>query len=57
MIMQVINTEGQYQAALIEASRLWGAAEKTPDGDYLDALLVLIERYEAAHYPIAPYGL
>lgn len=54
MNMQAIKTEAQYQAALAETSRFWGAAENTPDGDYLDNLLTLIEHFEAAHYPIAP---
>ena len=54
MNIQAIKTDAQYHTALTETSRLWGAAENTPDGDYLDILLILIEHYEAAHYPIAP---
>ncbi len=52
--IKIIKTEAQYQAALAETSRLWGAAENTPDGDYMDILLILIEHYEAAHHAIAP---
>jgi len=52
--IQPIKTEADYDAALAEVDRLWGSPEGTADGDRLDVLLVLVESYEAQHYPIAP---
>jgi len=49
-----IKTESDYDAALSEIERLWGAPEDTAEGDYLDVLLVLAENYESKHYPINP---
>ena len=49
-----IRTEADYEAALAEAQRLWGAATGTPEGDRLDVLATLIDAYEAAHYPMDP---
>jgi HTH-type transcriptional regulator/antitoxin HigA len=47
-----IQTEADYDAALAEAERLWGAESGTPTGDRLDALATLIDAYEAQHYPM-----
>jgi HTH-type transcriptional regulator/antitoxin HigA len=49
-----IRTKKDYEAALAEVERLWGAKSKTPEGDRLDVLATLIEVYEAQHYPIDP---
>jgi HTH-type transcriptional regulator/antitoxin HigA len=49
-----IKTEADYEAALAEIERLWGAEEDTVEGDRLDVLLVLTEAYEAKHHPIGP---
>ena len=54
MKIQPIRTEALYDEALAEIDRLWGSAEGSPAGDRLDVLLVLVESYEAKHYPIAP---
>jgi len=54
MDIHPVKTEADYDAALAEIERLWGSAEGTPDGDRLDILLVLVEAYEAKHYPMAP---
>jgi len=54
MEIQPIKTEANYDAALEEIDRLWGAPEGTPDGDRLDVLLVLVEHYESKHHPIDP---
>jgi len=47
-----ICSEADYQAALAEAGRLWGAKAGTTDGDRLDVLATLIDVYEAANEPI-----
>ena len=54
MNIHPIKTEQDYDAALSEIERLWGAPEGTAEGDYLDVLLVLVENYESKHYPINP---
>lgn len=54
MEIRPIRSEADYDAALGEIDRLWGAPDGTADGDRLDVLLVLVEGYEAEHHPIAP---
>src|SRR5687768_12255838 len=54
MKIQIIKNEDQYDAALAEIEKLWGSPENTPAGDRLDLLLVLVESYEARHFPTAP---
>ena len=49
-----IRTERDYEAALKEVERLWGAKAGTPDGDRIDVLATLIDAYEAAHFPFDP---
>ena len=49
-----IRTKKDYEAALAEVERLWGAKSKTPDGDRLDVLATLIDAYENEHYPMDP---
>jgi HTH-type transcriptional regulator / antitoxin HigA len=52
--LKPIRSEADYDKALIEAERLWGAKNGTPDGDRLDVLATLIDAYEAEHYPMDP---
>ena len=52
--LKPIRTEVDYEAALVEVERLWGAKSGTPKGDRLDVLATLIEAYEAKHYPMDP---
>jgi HTH-type transcriptional regulator / antitoxin HigA len=49
-----IRTKNDYEAALAEVERSWGAKSGTPAGDRLDVLATLIDAYEAAHYPMDP---
>jgi HTH-type transcriptional regulator/antitoxin HigA len=49
-----IRTKKDYEAALGEVERLWGAKSGTPDGDRLDVLATLIDAYEVVHYPMDP---
>ena len=49
-----IRSEADYQAALSELARLWGAKAGTPDGDRLDVLATLIDAYESQHEPMDP---
>lgn len=47
-----IRTELDYDVALERIDRLMNAQLGTPDGDELDILVILIEAYEAKHYPM-----
>src|SRR6187402_2542277 len=49
-----IRTERDYEVALKEVERLWGAKTGTPEGDRLDVLATLIEAYEDKYYPMDP---
>jgi HTH-type transcriptional regulator/antitoxin HigA len=49
-----IRTEKDYDAALREVERLWGAKSGTVEGDRLDVLATLIEAYEEKKYPMDP---
>ena len=49
-----IRNEADYEAALAEVERLWGAPSETPEGDRLDVVATLIDAYEGEHHPIDP---
>ncbi len=49
-----IRSEPDYEAAVAEVERLWGARAGTREGDRLDVLATLIDAYEAEHYLIDP---
>lgn len=52
MEIRPIQTDADHTEALREIERLWGAASGTPDGDKLDVLATLVERYEEQHFPM-----
>lgn len=47
-----IRSEADYEAALAEIERLWGARSGTPDSDRLNVLATLVDAYESEHDPI-----
>jgi len=49
-----IRSEADYEAALAEVERLWGAKSGTRDGDRLDVLATLIDAYETQNHPMDP---
>jgi HTH-type transcriptional regulator/antitoxin HigA len=49
-----IRSEADYQAALAEIERLWGAKLGTAEGDRLDVVATLIDAYESEHEPMDP---
>jgi len=49
-----IRTKRDYETALKEVERLWGAKSGMRDGDRLDVLATLIDAYETEHYPMDP---
>ena len=52
--LKPIRDEADYEGALAEVERLWGAMSGTPEGDRLDVLATLIDAYEAKRHPIDP---
>lgn len=52
--LKPIKTEADYEAALVEIERLWGAPAGTSGGDRLDLLATLVDAYENEHYPMDP---
>ena len=49
--LKPIRNTADYEAALTEVERLWGAKAGTPKGDRLDVLATLIDAYEETHFP------
>ncbi len=47
-----IKTEAEHAAALARIDVIFDAQPGTPEGDELDLLSLLVERYEAEHFPI-----
>ena len=54
MEIKPIRTEEDYEAALKEVEKLWGAEPGTPKGDRFEVLFTLVEAYEDQHYEITP---
>lgn len=54
MEIKPIRTKSDYERTLREIERLWGARQRTPEGDRLDVRATLIEAYERIHFPIDP---
>jgi HTH-type transcriptional regulator / antitoxin HigA len=52
MEIKPIRTKADYEEALREIERVWGAKEGTPEGDRLDVLTTLVEAYERKHFPM-----
>jgi len=51
MDIRPIRSNESHRAALIEIDRLWGAPEGSEDGDKLDILTSLVEKYEETRWP------
>lgn len=54
MKAHTIKSEKDYNLALVEVEKLWGAPVDTIEGDKLDELIRQIEDYESKHYSIDP---
>jgi HTH-type transcriptional regulator / antitoxin HigA len=54
MEIKPIRTRSDYERALREVERLWGAKHGTLEADRLDVLATLVEVYEQKHFPIGP---
>lgn len=53
MNIKPIKCEADYDAALTRVDGLMDAKLDTPEGDELDVLVTLIEKYEAQHHPVS----
>ena len=51
MEIRPIRNDDDHAAALREIEKLWGAAAGTEEGDKLDILATLVEKYEEARWP------
>lgn len=49
-----LRTKADYDSAVAEVRRLWGAEVGTADGNRLDLLMVLVNAYEEDHDAIDP---
>jgi len=47
-----IRTKRDYESAMAEIEKLWGAKSGTPKGDRLDVLATLVDVYDAEHFPM-----
>lgn len=52
MKVKIIRTEAEHEKALARMEKLWGSPSGTPKGDELALLMLVIESYEEANYPI-----
>jgi HTH-type transcriptional regulator/antitoxin HigA len=51
-MLRPIRNEEDYETALEEIEALWESTPGTPEADRLDLLVMLVEAYEAEHYPV-----
>ena len=54
MEIKPIRTRKDYETAMKEIDRLFNAVPGTREGDRLDVLVTLVERYEEKHHRISP---
>ncbi|MFP0196027.1 MULTISPECIES: helix-turn-helix domain-containing protein [Pseudomonas] len=54
MNIKPIRSPEDLTAALTRVEQLWGAEVGSTEGDELEILVLLIEKYEEEHYPIPP---
>lgn len=54
MNLHLIQNEEEYDTAIADIERLWGAPADTPDRNHLQVLTILVEAYERIHHPIDP---
>jgi HTH-type transcriptional regulator/antitoxin HigA len=52
MILKLIKTKKDYQEALKRLEIIFDATPNTKEGDELEILALLIEKYEEEHFPI-----
>jgi len=53
MRIRPFRTDEDHRLALAEIEALWGAPEGTEEGDRLEALVALVDNFEAKRWPLA----
>lgn len=54
MNIKPIRSPEDLAAAFVRMEQLWGAEFNSPEGDELEILALLIEKYEDQHFPMPP---
>ncbi|MGF0239381.1 helix-turn-helix domain-containing protein [Rhodococcus sp. IEGM1300] len=54
MDIKPIRSQEDLTAALARIEKLWGAEIGSPEGDELEILALLVEKYEDEHFPMLP---
>jgi HTH-type transcriptional regulator/antitoxin HigA len=54
MNLKLILNQEDLNTAFARVEQLWGAGIGSPEGDDLETLALLIEKYEDEHYPMPP---
>ncbi|MEB2652875.1 transcriptional regulator [Pseudomonas siliginis] len=54
MNIKPIRSPEDLSAVLLRMEQLWGAEIDSPEGDELEILALLIEKYEEQHFPMPP---
>lgn len=52
MIKSLIKTDAEYESVLVRIEEIMDALPNTPEGDELQLLSVLVEKYENDNYPL-----
>ena len=52
MKLKLIKNDRELDRALQRIEALWGSQPGTPEGDELDVLMLLVEKYEEENYPM-----
>ena len=51
-MIKLIKTEREYSQAMSRLEKIFDAKKSTPEGDELEVLGILIEKYEDEHFPV-----
>ncbi len=51
-MIKPIRTKKDYNDAMARMKKLWGSKTGTPEGDELDVLATLVDKYEEENFPI-----
>ncbi len=54
MTIKPIRSKAAYKQTMTRIDALWGARRGSAEGDELEVLAILVERYEAQHQPMPP---
>lgn len=52
MTLKLLRTKNDYTQAMERLEVLFDAKKNTPEGDELEVLSILIEKYEEEHFPV-----